>query len=592
MNAAIGFTALSLGTPVNKEAITASQSKALAHFEDIDQLVVSVGDTDLWLWGRGDLADYFTYLPDGSLLALIGSPLGNFSWIQVQENLAEALQASEFKLPWEGRVILLRIDPKGDLWTIWNDWLGSIPIFYSTMGDRRIASTLEPVVVSTAGLNSEDIFVPALISLLSHGHFLGNWTMFEKMKVVPADCVAEWDVNGFRYKQIYSVRPTEARWEVGWDELVEEMHDLSHQAIVNALSTQKNWILPLSSGLDSRLIAAVAAETGVNMDTYTWGARNSRDVVYSRKIARALSLRWKWIDLGTNYLYKYTNLWADLFGSSMHFHGMYQMTFMDELRSEPNGSIMSGFLGEALAGGHIQPLARARANKDRFQLMPDDYIYWLTFEINLLFKIPIDNAMEQVALEIERQMNDEPGTMFQRLMFLDFWNRQRFFIYFHPLLCDYWRGVATPYLNKEYARFCLSLPRLALDRRQLQVEVYRRFYGVLARIPGSYAEEPFIYTGRYLTKRRIARSMPRYFIRGPLREFNSTTQTMLSLDGECVKNTGTSSLWPIFNVWDRLEEWFNMPQIEAEIRQARNGNLKSVRRLQSIQAFAYRLLDI
>ena len=274
MNSAVGFTAIFRGETKNIEAAKAAQRRALAHFDELDLLTISLGETEIWLWGRGELAECLHTLPDGSLLALVGSPLGEVSWTTIQASLTISSRPSDFELPWDGRVILLRISPDGERWTLWNDWLGSIPVFHTVLAQGRIASTLEPAVVAAAGYTSDDVFLPSLISLLIHGNFLSDWTLFKEMKVAPPDCVAEWDGPAFRWKQYLTVKPTDERWEEGWDELVDEMHELSRQAIAKVLRTQPTWILPLSGGLDSRLIARVGAELGVDMYTYTWGAKS------------------------------------------------------------------------------------------------------------------------------------------------------------------------------------------------------------------------------------------------------------------------------------------------------------------------------
>ena len=77
-------------------------------------------------------------------------------WDDVQEKLL----SYDFELPWEGRVILLRISSGGKRWTMWNDWLGSIPVFYAEIESGRIASTLEPVTVAAADYTPDNFFMP------------------------------------------------------------------------------------------------------------------------------------------------------------------------------------------------------------------------------------------------------------------------------------------------------------------------------------------------------------------------------------------------------------------------------------------------
>ncbi|MCK7501744.1 MAG: hypothetical protein MZW92_75920 [Comamonadaceae bacterium] len=55
------------------------------------------------------------------------------------------------------------------------------------------------------------------------------------MKTVPPDSIAVWDANGYRTKQVWAVQPSQDRWEAGRDDLVDEMHELSHAAIADVL---------------------------------------------------------------------------------------------------------------------------------------------------------------------------------------------------------------------------------------------------------------------------------------------------------------------------------------------------------------------
>ena len=301
MGSIIGFTATSDLTEDRLTAALAAQCRALSYFPHVERLSLRLGETSLELWGHRPLSDRVHSLADGSLLVLIGSPHGDVSWSDLEESLAQATQADDFELPWEGRVILLRISADGKRWTMWNDWTGSIPVFHGEIDRGRICSTLEPAVVAAAGFSADDVFLPGLLCLLINGHFLADWTLFKRMKVVPPDCAAEWDRRGFHYKHLWTVRPSQDRWETSWDDLVDEMYELSRQAIASVLKKQSSWVLPLSGGLDSRLIAAVGAELGSNLHTYAWGSPDSTDVVCSRQVARTLGLPWKRVELGNQY---------------------------------------------------------------------------------------------------------------------------------------------------------------------------------------------------------------------------------------------------------------------------------------------------
>jgi len=585
MNSVIGFSIFSNLPESKVKALSAAQNRALAYFSNLQKRSLVLGETHLELWGRNNMNERIHTLPDGSFAIVIGSPHEKVDLKDAQYDLL----SNEFEIPWEGRVIVLRVSPDGKNWTIWNDWLGSIPVFHTEIGQGRIASTLEPVTVAAAGYTPGDFFMPGLVSLLINGHFISDWTLYKGMKAIPPDSMVEWDEKGFHPKRLWTVQPSQSRWEVSWDDLVDEMYELSHRAISDVLKTQPSWILPLSAGLDSRLIAAVGADLGTDLHVYTWGELESTDVVYSHKIAQTLKYPWKHIHLPKDFLVKYTPRWADMFGSSMHFHGMYQMCFLDLLETEPAAPVLTGFLGDMLSGASIGLMEKVHSSPGSCQIFNEWYVDWSAKEISSL-KEPVENICPIIASAIEDQINILPGARFQKLIFLALWSRLRFFNIFQSTLCDYWRGVADPFMNRDYARFAMSLPRAALDNRHLLADVYRRYYGRLAVIPGTYAKEPFILTGKYLMKRRIVNHLPAPLHHGPFAGFDDVP---LRMDVDCIQATGKDALWPLFDAWDQLSEWLDVNLLEQAYRDIirSKDDIRPLRKLQSAQTLAYRLLN-
>ena len=588
MSSLVGFTIFKDLTQNNIAALDRVHDNVLSQFMHLNRHCLKIGETHLEVWGHEGISERIHTLPDGSLAALIGSPHQLVDWAQVQD----ALLSSKFELPWDGRVILLRVSADGKRWNMWNDWMGSIPVYYADIGIGRIASTLEPVTVAAAGYTPEDFHMPGLVSLLVNGHFISDWTLFKGMKTIPPDSVAEWDESGVRTKQVWSVKPSQSRWETGWDDLVDEMHELSFRAIADILKTQSSWTLPLSSGLDSRLIAGVTADVGANLYTYAYGTSDMTDVVYSRQIAKTLGFPWKHIELPKDFLVKYTRRWADWYGSSLHFHGMYQMAFLDEIADEPGGPILSGLLGETIAGDGLSEHTKFHHTHPAVNRVGRKWFtFWAPDELKSVLKISIEEAIEANAVEIKKLVDNVPGATFQKIQFLRLGGRQRFFTSYQATLSDYWRGVANPYMNRTYARFCLSLSLAALDGRRLHEDVYRRYYGRLAVIPGTYARDPLILTGRYLLLRRIAEFLPAKFHWGLLKGFDDIPPRM---DSMSIQANGMDALWPLSETKKQLSEWLDFSHLEQDYQTLMHSkeDVRPLRRLQSVQTLAYRLLEI
>jgi len=585
---AIGFTLIKYGDAEQRGRAAKALAAALAHFPALEQQSILIGATTLVLWGREGVEDCTHTLPDGSLLALIGSPIGKASWAEVENGFMDNKARKDFRLPWDGRVILLHISSDGNDWTIWNDWLGSIPIFYTDFPDWRIASTLEPVVVESAQFTVDDMSLSGLLLLLTHGNYLADWTLFKNMHTVSPDSVTQFDEHGYRTSACHTIEATDERWERGWEELLEEMHALVKKAIRQTLKTQPKWVVPLSGGLDSRLIAAIGAEMGVEMDTYTWGPPDTMDGVSARQIARVLHLPWQRIDLGDDYLARCLPLWVDLFGSSMHFHGMYQIPFLETLRAVAPAPIVSGFIGECLAGYDVRfQTEHHQIAKRSYLSHPAYFMVWEADELRSLFFNSIDQALEEITDLIEGMKNLATGLWFQRLRFLTMWGRQHHFTYFQSMLSDYYFGVATPYINREYAQFCMSLPRAALDERRLQIDMMRRHYAKVMTIGGTYATEPAVLTGRYLMKRRLASLLPSTLVPRLLPMIARVKKGKTDINS--LRACGEEALWPIPETRKLLAEWINLELVDQAYADALAGDMLSVRKLQSLQAFAYRL---
>lgn len=584
MTSIVGFTAWRRSSPETLTAARAAQGRVVRRFDRLTTRTLSVGVTTLDLWGAGAMETRWHEAPDGSTLVLIGTPMANVSWSDLPRAFMEGNAAASEELPWEGRVLLLRVSADGERWTLWNDWLGSIPVFHAASRHELVASTLEPAVVAAMGFTPNDINVAALLSILINGHLLSDWTFYRGMRTVRPDSVSTWDEE-YRSRRVGTVVPTADRWETSWSELVEEKHALATQAVTDALRTSPSWMLPLSGGLDSRLIACVAASNGHDVTACAWGPSNTVDVVCSRAVARKLDIPWSRVDLGTGYLKAYTRPWAEWFGSTLHFHGMYQMAFYDAVAGDGSRPVMSGFLNDVLSGG-----SGRQVDATRGQLYNEWYGHWTIEELRRILRVPIDDALAELSAEIDAQFHAPGGAMFQRDVALEVWNRCPLFVSFQLTLADYWRGAAAPYVNRAHARFCFSLPLAALEHKSLLRDVIRRFYPAVAAIAGTYGEDPLLRTGSYLLKRRLAARLPRSMRRGPLKVFGAVDPRM---DCDALRTAGREGLWPIPETERALAEWLDVGALGAWYDRAVSDarDYRALRRLQSVQTLAYCLIE-
>jgi hypothetical protein len=497
---------------------------------------------------------------------------------------AQDSRRERFRVPWDGRVLLLRISADGRSWEAWNDWTGSIPFFHCVNGNRRVASSLEPAVVDAMALGPDDFYPPSVAAMLVHGHYFGDWTLFRSMKVLLPDSHGSWGPDGqFANPRSWTVAPADVRAGAGWDDLMEEMHTLHSAAIREALRSHTRWQLPLSGGLDSRLIAAVAAEVGADASTCTYGPARWDETLYARRVARALDLPWRHVELGAQFLADHTRTWADWFGSALHFHGMYQLPFLEQL-DELDRPIMTGFTGDPLGGAQTATMAApASSLSARFERK---WHMWETAELEGLARFPVREALDEIEQELTRQWDAVEGLEHQRLWLLFQWNHVSTFSYYQPMMYDYWCGVGTPFVHAESARFTLSLPRAVLDGRRLQLDALRTFHPQLASIPGTFSELPLRMTTRHALTTAVGRRLPARMQRRLVPEVAPEPN---DIDVAALRSSGPAGRWPIDDAAEALNEWVDVPRVLSEHASAVTGRRQDTNRIAAVQALAYRL---
>lgn len=563
-----------------------TQQDILTNFPWLKTHTLEIGTTHVCVWGWGNLAAQIVTLPDESTFILVGH-VTNLSpnWKDQLRDVQAQYEVDPLIKNWNGQYLLVWVRPQQNCWTFWTDWTGSILTYYAPLAEGRIASTLEPVVVEAANYGPSDFSIEGLVSLFLSGYYFDDWTLYKSMKVIPADTIMQWAQNSAptsTYRE--TLQPSDANWTTNWQVLVDEMHERFTAALSESLRTSPGWLLPLSGGMDSRLIAAVGKQIGVDIRAYSYGDWGFKDVIYGHQVTQALGIPWEIVPLGERYLADHAPLWATWFGSSMHFHGMYQMPFLQHVQalSQP---IVTGFTGDPLGGAQTSKMAVGE--RPLLQRFTDKWHLWTAEEVRRLFRIDTQDALSALHAALDAQEKRiQHGAFYQKLWLIFQWNHVSRFSSYQPMMYDYWKGGATPFMNVSLAQFALSLPRIALEDRRLQLEMFRQHYPHLATIGGTFAPRPLELTTGYLMKRTAKSLLPPALHRGPLREFRISHNDFQSRN---LSQGGDAAIWPIREKATTLSEWLDMAMVEKAREQAIAGSLTHGMKLTAVQVLAHRL---
>ena len=430
---AVGVTLLLKPGEQARARAESAHSRMLEHFPWLKRGAVKQGDAELVLCSHAETAESVFVSPAQDLFVLVGSPMNRVAWDTALRLLKHQGDAS-FVLPWEGRCVLVRVSADGRNWTVWNDWCGSIPMYHAVSGQAAVLSSAEPVAVAAAGYGPGDFSERGIVESLLHGHFMGQSTLHDGMTVLPPDSVSHMsDGRACRSSRLWTVRPTDDRWGMGREEILSGLREHLEQAVVSGLSGADQWELPLSGGMDSRLIACIGARHGVGFRCYTYGPRRWTEVVYARRLARALRLPWQRIDPGARFLVGFTRMWLEWFGAALHAHGMYQMPLLTSLGHVC--PITTGFIGDPLGGLQIASMADVHEQAGR--LVPVFLSKMVRCSEERLSDYLAFSCREHLAAQegdLQAQYDELPGVAWHKRWFLFQWNHVCRFSYYQNVV--------------------------------------------------------------------------------------------------------------------------------------------------------------
>jgi asparagine synthase (glutamine-hydrolysing) len=188
----------------------------------------------------------------------------------------------------------------------------SIPLFYSRMpaglviscSARQILNELGDFRISEAGA----------AELLLSGYVSNNGTIYQGIhQIQPAEILeysaqTSWEVVSsgyFYYFPENSCTASESQLKAELEDIVEAVFARFAKALKN-----RRIILPLSGGLDSRLIAWMLYKNGIrNITCYTYGEKGNQQNEIARRVAECLQFKWRFIEYNSSR-------WAQCMGSS------------------------------------------------------------------------------------------------------------------------------------------------------------------------------------------------------------------------------------------------------------------------------------
>jgi len=245
------------------------------------------------------------------------------------------------------------------------DRIRSHPLVYYCEGDQiSVLGDSARRVREKAGLTEID--QAAVFEFAAAGYVSGAETVYAQLKqMLCGECLlSRSDGGGFeRHRYYYYLPiPETGRDEASWIDELAGVVDQMFQRVIERANGDPIW-LPLSGGLDSRLIACKLTELGYDrIETFSYGPPGNDEARIAKRVAEKLNLPWRFLPSLADgaaeafQLPERMRYWA--YADSLSaLPSMQEWQAFNELSRTSvlpeNAVIINGQSGDYLTGGHI-----------------------------------------------------------------------------------------------------------------------------------------------------------------------------------------------------------------------------------------------
>ncbi len=255
----------------------------------------------------------------------------------------------------EGPFITCIWDTQTSKLFIVNDRFSRYPTFYAHyMGRLVFAPELKGILQDEKF--HKRLNLTAFSEYIRFDRMLGEKTFFEGIEYIPGGSILTYDLATDELKiekfWDYTHIPSEISPHTSFDEVVGEASRLLMQAFERLTADNLRAGVYLTGGLDSRTALGMARKFGSAV-SLTYGARNSRDVIYARQLAKKAHSPHhlfefrdgKWVQENVDFHIELTeglHTW-------LHMHGISTLPMARELIDYN----LTGFFGDIVIGNRV-----------------------------------------------------------------------------------------------------------------------------------------------------------------------------------------------------------------------------------------------
>ncbi|WP_298669791.1 asparagine synthetase B family protein [uncultured Methanofollis sp.] len=366
------------------------------------------------------------------------------------------------------------------------DRIRSIPLFYSKRQGKIIISDDAHILKNATITGPDDI---RAAEFLATGFVTGKDTLFNGIEQIQAGEFLLYN-KGTEQTGVYSHYNYQHRdyFQISDEQMIERMDEVYTNVFKRLIKTTvdqgKHIVVPLSGGLDSRILVALLKRLGVeDVTCFTYGIQNNRESRFSREVARALGYPWYFVEYTAakwEEMYRSPELPVVLrYGGNLtalpHIQDMVAVRELKKLDVIPAGSVfVPGHGADVLSGCKIPRTYDVKrgctAEEAVHYILADHHSYWDRGNNGPLQKL----FEERVSAIIPPVRADDCESGANAIEFFDYKERQAKYIINSVRAYEYygyeWR---IPFWDNELMEFFMKVP--------VQYRISQRLYKQFAR---------------------------------------------------------------------------------------------------------------
>ena len=364
---------------------------------------------------------------------------------------------------------LVIISPKWTFAVV--DYSRGYPIYWTVKNNKIFLSAQANL------LKKKNTNYSQLVAFRMSGYTIGSGTLWKDINGLSAGKYIFFKNSKLlNVKKYFSYLPRES-FKLTYTELQNKLKNEINKLLLKTIkiANGREIVVPLSAGLDSRLIASGLKHFNYkNVKCFSYGIKNNYESVASKYIAKKLGFKWKFVKISyssakkfyksKNYI-KYITNSADGCATST-IQGLYAIDYLikNKFISKKN-IIINGNSGDFISGGHIHKnippirLSKSSLEKNIDKIM----IYHFEKHYSLWENLKNNKNKSIVVKELYAQINEtlrkREIPLYGVVEFLEFENRQTKYVVNCQRIYDFYNlDWGLPLWNQSFIKFWEKVP--------------------------------------------------------------------------------------------------------------------------------------